>query len=79
MLLSNTGLGYIKYSLERPETPVRQCASFSYDHSMWDETITEKFDLVCSRAGWTYHINTILMAGGCLGAYISGMVSDKVC
>ena len=56
---------------------VLKCDDFVYDTSVFTETLTTKFDLVCDEESKRRLLGTLLMLGLLIGSLIGGRLSDK--
>ena len=54
------------------------CNNWDYDTSMFQNTIMEKFDLVCSDKIMTKVAGAVFFAGTGVGVFIAGMLADKI-
>ena len=53
------------------------CTLFEHDKSFWQETIRQKWDLVCENDNWYGYINSIFMSGVGVGVVFGGLASDR--
>ena len=59
------------------ESAMVNCDRFEYDHSQFDYTATEKYNLVCDRQWLIPFAASVFMMGYFLGSLSSGMLSDR--
>ena len=56
---------------------VIKCDQYVYDTSVFEETLTTKFDLVCDEESKRRLLGTLMMLGLLIGSLIGGRLSDK--
>ena len=56
---------------------VLRCDQFVYDDSVFTETLTTKFDLVCDQESKRRLLGTLMMLGLLIGSLIGGPLSDR--
>ncbi|XP_072932786.1 organic cation transporter protein-like isoform X2 [Epargyreus clarus] len=56
---------------------LKNCSSYKYDHSTFEETIISQWDLVCDKAWLKNLTQTIFMLGILVGNMVFGHLSDR--
>ena len=56
---------------------ILKCNQFVYDDSVFTETLTTKFDLVCDQESKRKFLGTLMMLGLLIGSLIGGPLSDR--
>ncbi|TRY61932.1 hypothetical protein TCAL_08872 [Tigriopus californicus] len=69
---------YDSFHQDRPEesSPIRPCHHWHYDHSLFQDTIIQRWDLVCQRQHLPRMIQMGFFAGNFVGVSLSGPVAD---
>ena len=57
---------------------MRNCAQWDYDHSFWESTILQDFDLICDRKPLAKLTQQMTFFGLLIGVFVSGILSDKI-
>ncbi|KAK4883226.1 hypothetical protein RN001_006545 [Aquatica leii] len=55
----------------------KNCTEHIYDRSVFTETITTQWDLVCENSQLANHAQTITMSGILVGSFLFGILADK--
>ena len=55
-----------------------QCDSFIYDNSVFQETLTSKFDLICEDDHKHRFLGTLMMLGLLFGSLVGGQLGDRI-
>lgn len=70
-------LDYTNPSTFGSNNDTRQCTQWEFNSSVFGETITGKWQLVCDRAQLANVAEMMFLAGVAVGGLVSGMVSDR--
>ena len=54
-----------------------ECTEWVYDRSIFTETISTEFDLVCSQNTFVSFLGTVYMMGLFFGSFLGGFFNDK--
>jgi OCT family organic cation transporter-like MFS transporter 4/5 len=54
-----------------------KCTSWQYDHTFYESTLTEEWNLVCDRAFLRSHIQSVYFTGYLVGSALFGALSDR--
>ena len=54
------------------------CTKWDYDTSQFQNTIVERFDLVCQDKMWAKTSSSVFFAGTGVGVFIAGLLSDHL-
>ncbi|XP_048512987.1 organic cation transporter protein-like [Athalia rosae] len=67
----------VRPSLSPTGAPVVKCDSFLYDKSIFKNTITSEFNLICNRAWLRALADSLLVVGMMAGAMVFGGLADR--
>ena len=56
---------------------VKNCHEYKYDFTLFNETVTSEFDLICDKESYPAYISSITFVGLFFGALSTGFCSDK--
>ena len=56
---------------------LRKCEKWEYDQTKFQDTIIEKFDLVCDKWFYPNLAQSIFFSGVFVGVFFSGIISDR--
>ena len=56
---------------------LRKCTNWSYDDSMFEDSVVEQFDLVCDKWYYPNLAQTIFFSGVFVGVFCAGLISDR--
>jgi len=65
-------------SYEESDNSTMPCGSYTYDTSMFQETIVQKWDLVCEDRLLTSIASFVFFGGTGTGVFIAGLLADKI-